>query len=198
MDNLFDNVISFFSRGGDPELDKNPETDVTASSEITEPDVPEPEQLGEEISTAYLDFFENYGENLYLSDLIVFKTKKDLMREHNTKFGIPDVDEEAQSLAIKSGFYDKLKEKPNYKNLPFKDSILRWAPGVDQLSQFLGLNKVAEAGVSAKPIGFDKSVDVTKQQDLGKGFNMSGTVNVGKSLKKDNSVRGNIKLTKNF
>ena len=193
MENLFDSILAFFAKGGDPELDNDPTTDGTTSIGNTEPDVPEPEQLGADISNAYLDFFENYGESLYLSDLIVFKTKKDLMKEHNLKFGTPDADEEAQSLAIKSGFYDKLKETNYYNKLPFKDSILKWAPGVDQISEW---------NLSMSQMQKDASVDVTAGKDLGKGFNLSVTQNIGKSLKNKKPGqppgRGNIKLIKTF
>ena len=100
------------------------------------PDVklPTNEEMGLEISNTYLNFLDNFNENLYLSDLFVYKNKKSLLLQDRLQNDDFLADEDGIKLAEDVGFYDMLKEKPYYNKLPFKDSLLKWLPDLQTMS----------------------------------------------------------------
>jgi len=128
--------IKHFALGGS--ISDNPTT--PPEEEVTETEV-DTQRLGSDIMNEYLGFLDGMEKDLYLSDLLVFRSKKEMMKDFNLKNDIPDENEEAMQLAMESGFYEQLSKKPYYEKLPFKKDLLKWLPDVQSLHDFkIGLN----------------------------------------------------------
>ena len=138
------------------------------------------EEMAFEISESYLKFLDDFNENLYLSDLLVYKNKKDLMKRDRLYQDDILEDDKAIELAAKGGFYDQLKQKPYYENLPIKEDLLKWLPDVKTLSGLkININQ-GGANVQSGNIPLSDSLSISGDANIGKGGINSGNVKITK------------------
>ena len=153
------------------------EPEVTSDpSAVNDPFPPPPSPPAE----SYLKFLDDFNENLYLSDLLVYKNKKDLMKRDRLYQSDILEDDKAIELAAKGGFYDQLKQKPYYENLPIKEDLLKWLPDVKTLSGLkININQ-GGANVQSGNIPLSDSLSISGDANIGKGGINSGNVKITK------------------
>lgn len=176
--------IKKFALGGNTSSKVDEPTEENVSEEASQYDNVDPEKLGTEIMNEYLGFLDNMNKDLYLSDLLIFRAKKESLKSFSLGMDLPDENETAMDLASRAGFYDELAKKPFYDKIPFKQDLLKWLPDVHMLHEF-------------------KVNLTTNSADINAEFDINDTTKIGGNVKLEQNNKtikptGNIKLTKTF